>query len=81
MGVHELTVDVECQVVLQQRGVQGYTGRCTLEVRGLQDTVLVGVAHADAVRHITDTTLYGNVMVAGYSGMEDLVLPVGVGIA
>ena len=81
MCIHELSVDVECQVILQQRGVQGDAGRCTLEVRGLQDTVLVGVAHADAVGHITDTTLYGNVMIAGNSGMEDLVLPVGVGIA
>ena len=81
MSIHELTVDVECQVILQQGGVQSQTRRCTLEVRSLQDTVLVGVTYAESVRHIADTTLNGYVMVAGYSGMEDLILPVGVLVA
>ena len=81
VGIHELAVDVELQVVVEERRVQSDTGRGTLEVGGLQDTVLVGVAHAHAVGHVLQATLYGHVVVVRYGTVEDLFLPVGIGVA
>ena len=60
----------------------------TLEVRCLQNTLLVGEACADTVRQIVRTvavegcrTGNGYVVVVRESGTINLVLPVGVGIA
>ena len=78
VSIHELTVDVELQVVIQQRRIQRHTRRCPLEVTRLQNTVLVRVAHTHAVRHILQATLHGHAVVRTHSRMEYLRLPVSV---
>ena len=77
--IHELTVDVERQVVVEQRGAEVDAGGGTLEVGGLQDTVLIGEACADAVRHVLQAARHRNIMVGRDGRVVDLLLPVGIG--
>ena len=76
--IHELTVDVELQVILKQRRIEADTCCCTLEVRSLKNTVLVGVADADTIRHILRATLDSDIVVSTYSRTINLFLPVGI---
>ena len=79
--MHELTVDIEFQVILQKRRIQCNAGRCTLEFRTFEDTLLIGIACTKAVGHILQTTGNSDIVINTDTALEDLVLPVGIGIA
>ena len=65
--VHELTIDVEFQMVFEERRIQRHAGSCTLVVGCLQNTILVGIAGTETVRHVLQTTLNSDVVVAADS--------------
>ena len=52
--------------------------RQTIHVRGLDDTVLVGIAYGHAVRHVGQRAGEADVMVGAYGCAVDFLLPVGV---
>ena len=81
VGIHELTVDVELQVILEERRVQGRADSGTTETGSPDDTILISVAYAETVRHVGQTTGNGDVMVCAECRTVDLFLPIGVGIA
>ena len=69
-------------MVLKERGIQVQGYGVALEVRGLEDTFLVGVTGRNAIRQeLTQRTRNCQVVVVAEGRAIDLVLPVGVGIA
>jgi len=82
VSVHSLEVEVDVQVVVEETGAQAHRSCGTLEVRGLENTLLTGVTHRHAVRkNLTHRTSYRHTMILRESSAVDLVLPVGIGIA
>ena len=79
--VHVLGVDIEYQVVLEETGRQIDRTVETTHPAGHHDTIVDIIAQAHAVGHVLQTTLHAEALVSRYGSAEDLVLPVGVGIA
>ncbi len=76
---HTLGVDIEGQVVVEERWREVEAARVAAEVGGLHDTLVVGEAEAHAVRHVGHAARHGHVVVVGNGCAIDFVLPVGVG--
>ena len=83
--LHELSVHIEGQMIVQERRIQVHTGSQTLVVTALEDTLLTCVTHTYAIWHSKDrlilslhATLQGDVMVVVHACTVDFVLPVGV---
>ena len=55
LGVHTLSVEVQCEVILKERRVQVDGCRNTLEVGGLEDTLLVGITYRETIRQILES--------------------------
>ena len=72
VSIHELAVDVEFQVIIEERRIQCHARSRTLEITRLQNTVLVSVTYTHAIRHVLQTALYSDTMVCRHSRMEDL---------
>ena len=79
LGIHTLTVKVQGQVIVKERRIQVQGSRDTLEVRGLQDTLLVGIAHAYTVGKILHGTRNRHIVVMADGLTIDFVLPIGIG--
>ena len=79
MRKHELTIDIESQVVIQERRIQSKTYRRTLKIRTTKNTVLVRVSDGCTIRHILKTSTYRYIMVCTKSTAIDFILPIGAG--
>ena len=78
-GVHSLGVEVDVEMVVKERRVEVDGSRSTLEIRSLQDTLLVGEADRYTVRKVLRSTGDSDVVVMADGGAVDLALPVGIG--
>ena len=78
---HVFGIEVHAEVVVEEgrREIDG--GGETFKCAGLERTFLVGVAKADAIGQEAQAAVDGEVMVVADGGLEDFVLPVGVGSA
>ena len=45
LGIHPLSIEVQCQVIVKERRIQVDGCGNTLEVRSFQDTLLVGITY------------------------------------
>ena len=80
LGPHALCIEVDFQVIVEKSRAQVQRSRKALEVRSLQDTLLVGVATAYTIRkYLADGTADGNGVVMAESCAIDLVLPISIG--
>ena len=82
---HELTVHIECQMVVQERGAQVHTGCQALVVAALQHTLLASITYTYTIGHGEDrlvlglhATLHGDVVVVVNTCTVDFLLPVGI---
>ncbi len=66
-------------MIVKERRVEIDGSRSTLEIRSLQDTLLIGEADRDTVRKVLRSTGDGDVVVMADGGTVDFILPVGVG--
>lgn len=67
-------------MLVEELGRQTDTGIEALVVVVFQRTVLVGIAHGHAVRHILQSTSHGEVVVCTHCHAVDFILPVGIDI-
>ena len=80
-GIHPFEVTVHLEHAAQKRRREVQRGRVTVEARGLEDTVLVRVAHGHAERHRPEASEDTHVVIRREGRAIDLLLPVGVGRA
>ena len=66
-------------MIIEETRCQVHAGRVTIVVRGLERTILMGVANTHAVRHVLEATRQRDIVVGVDTCTVDLVLPVGVG--
>ena len=50
LGIHALGIEIHCQMILKERGVQVQSSCQSFEVRGLEDTLLVCIAYRHTIR-------------------------------
>ena len=79
VGKHALAVEVQRQVVVEQRRVQVNGCRHALEVGAFQRTLLVGITQRDAVGKFLERARQRDVVVMRDGRAVNLLLPVGVG--
>ena len=78
VDIHTLTVDIEVEVVIEERWSEVEAGGNTLHVRGFDGTILVGITDRETIRHVLCATRDRDVVVSRNGGTIDLVLPIGV---
>ena len=80
IDIHTLRIDIEGQMVIQERGVEVERSSHTLHLRTLNRTVIEGITHGCTIRHIhiliLETSGEGDVMVGRDSGTIALLEPV-----
>ena len=87
MCKHTLAVQVDGQTVIEQCRREIHTQGSTVHARRLQVTIVVQETSAHAIGHLEVslfsyvTASYTGIDFLGKSGLVDLVLPLGVGIA
>ena len=68
-------------MVVKERWVQVHRCSEALEARGLEDTLLVGIANRSTIgEEVFNRTSHGHIVVVAQGSAVNLVLPVGVGI-
>ena len=77
--IHALCVEVNLQMLIKKRRGKIHTGRITLKTWCFQDTLLIGVAQGNTIRHIFQSTGNSDIMVGTDCRTINLVLPVGIG--
>ena len=76
--IHTLGVEVEGEVLVEERGIQVHRSGHTMHTVGLNDTITHGITQRETVGHILHATGYREVMVCRNSGAVNFILPVGV---
>ena len=72
------SVEVEGEVLVEERGIQVHRSGHTMHTVGLNDTITHGITQRETVGHILHATGYREVMVGRNSGAVNFILPVGV---
>ena len=79
VGIHSLTVQVDVQVVIQERRTQVERCRKALEVRCFQNTLLVSIAYRHAIwQRVADSSRHGDAVILTEGRAVYEVLPVGI---
>ena len=80
VALRAFDIDVQLEMVVKEYGGQRETSRVACHIIGAEYTVLVADTERQAVRQKSNLAGYAEVVVGTKSGMEDLIVPVGIDI-
>ena len=76
LGIHTLSIQVQVQVVIKERRIEVQSSCDTLEVRGLDDTLLICITYRNTIREIFEGSRHRDIVIMAESSTIDFILPV-----